>query len=53
MFVAGQRCGEGEGETLREGAEEICEVLAVSVRPGRAVWGLQGRAVPGPGLISP
>ena len=53
MCVAGQRCGEGEGGTLREGAEEICEVLAVSVRPGRAVCGPQGQAVPEPSRARP
>ena len=53
LCIARQRRGEREKGTLREGAEEICKVLAVCVRPGRAVWGPQGRAVPGPGLISP
>ncbi len=35
--IAGQRRGGREKGALREGAEEICEVLAVCVRPGRVV----------------
>ena len=33
VCIARQRRREREEGTLREGAEEICEVLAVSVRP--------------------
>ncbi len=33
----GDAAGEERERALREGAEEICEVLAVCVRPGQAV----------------
>jgi hypothetical protein len=39
VCITRQRGGGREKGALREGAEEICEVLAVCVRPGRVVCG--------------
>ncbi len=39
VCITRQRRGGGEEGTLREGAKEICKVLAVCVRPGQAVCG--------------